>query len=330
VSEAIPLPQPLVPRVSVVIPTWNGRELLLHALEALERQDYRDYEVVVVDNASSDGTVEAVRARHPATRLIVLPTNVGFAAGVNAGITGSRSEIVVLLNNDTEVEPGWLSALVEAFDRHPEVGICASKVLMFDDRARIDSAGDQLGLFPSQIGHGALDSDRFAEEREILSACAAAAAYRRAVFDTVGLFDERFFAYVEDVDLGVRAQLAGFRCLFVPGARVYHHASATSNRIPERKFQLIYRNSLIVFFQYMPLPRLLAFTPAMLAWPLVQSLASGHSVRTWWSIVRGVVGESRAILARRRQVFGGRRISRREFAAKLAPPFTRQPRIPSP
>jgi GT2 family glycosyltransferase len=317
-----------MPRVSVVIPTWNGRDMLLHALGALDRQDYRDFEVVVVDNASTDGTVAAVQEKHPAVRLIVLPTNVGFAAGVNAGIVASGSELVVLLNNDTEVEPGWLSALVDAFDRHPEVGMCASKVLLFHDRTRLDSAGDQLGLFPSQIGHGALDSPRFDQEREILSACAAAAAYRRSVFDTVGLFDERFFAYVEDVDLGVRAQLAGFRCLFVPGARVYHHASATSNRLPERKFQLIYRNSLIVFFQYMPRLRLLAFAPVMLTWPLIQSLTRGYSLKTWWWIVRGVMAEARGILARRSEVYRGARISRREFAAKLASPLARQARSP--
>jgi GT2 family glycosyltransferase len=318
------LPGEAPPRASVVIPTWNGRDLLLHALAALERQTFGDFEVVVVDNASTDGTAEAVRARHSHVRIVALPQNVGFAAGVNRGIEASRGEVVVLLNNDTEAAPGWLAALVEAMDADPSLGSAASKVMMYHDRTRVDSAGDRVGLFASQVANGMVDGPALSVPRPVLSACAAAAAYRREVFDAVGLFDESFFAYFEDVDLGLRARIAGFGCTFVPGAVVYHHASATSNRMPARKFHLVRRNALHLFVRYAPLPRLLLFGPAMLLWPVIRAPAEGQTFAAGFRVLADFSRGLGRSLRLRRDVWRRARITRRQFARLLSPPLTRQ------
>jgi GT2 family glycosyltransferase len=318
-----------MPRVSVVIPTWNGRELLAEALRSLDAQTFADFEAIVVDNGSTDGTAEMVSGWHRPTRLVRLETNHGFAEATNLGIRASVGEIVVLMNNDAMADDRWLASLVAALDANPHVGSCASRMLMYRDRDRIDSAGDQLGIFASQIGHGQLDGPAFSEPRRVLSACAGAAAYRRSMLDEVGLLDERFFAYLEDVDLGIRATLAGWGCLYVPDAVVYHYGSATSNKIPERKFLLLMRNSLYIFFQYMPLGRLVLWGLPVLLWPVVRArivgVRYGLGLRCVWEFLRDLP----AVIRRRREVFRGRRISRGEFRALLVGPLVRQPSRPS-
>lgn len=279
-----------------------------------------------MDNGSTDGTAELLARDYPQVRLLSFPENRGFAAAVNAGIRASRSEIVILMNNDTEADPGWIEALVRALDSHGDVGSCASKVLDFHDRTRIDSAGDRLGLIASQIGHGQTDGPPFAYPRHVLSACAGAAAYRRSALAEVGLFDERFESYLEDVDLGIRAQLAGYRCLYVPDAVIYHRGSATARRMPERKFYLLLRNSLFLFFQYMPLARLVIFGPLMLVAPLYIAIRERVPLRVGVSSLRDFLRNRRAVLARRRQVARTRRIPLSEFRRLLSSPLARQPR----
>ncbi|MBI4541227.1 MAG: glycosyltransferase family 2 protein [Gemmatimonadetes bacterium] len=313
-------------RVSVVIPTWNGAPMLTHALDSLARQTWSDFEIIVVDNGSSDGTAELVARQYPHVGLVHFRENRGFAAAVNAGIRESRGEIVVLMNNDTEADARWLEALARALEAHPEVGSCASKVLDFHDRARIDSAGDRLGLIASQIGHGERDGPAFACPRYVLSACAGAAAYRRRMLATLGLFDERFESYLEDVDLGVRAQLRGYRCLYVPDAVIFHRGSATARRMPERKFYLLLRNSLFLFFQYMPPLRLAVFGPLMLVAPLYVAVRERVPLRVGARSLRDFLRDLPAVLERRREAARSRRISGSEFRRLLASPLARQPR----
>jgi len=315
-----------MPRVSVIIPTWNGWALLEPALESLERQTYRDFEVIVVDNGSTDGTEEHLARRFPDVRLIRFPENRGFAPAVNAGISEGRGEFIVLMNNDTEAEPGWIGALVRALDEHPEVGSCASRMLDFYDRSRIDAAGDRLGIMASQIGHGMPDGPEFDVPRYVLSACAGASAYRRSALDDVGLFDERFFAYMEDVDLGVRLQFAGYRCLYVPDAVIYHKGSATASRIAGRRFYLLMRNSLFVFFQYMPLRRLLLWGPAILAVPVLLSVLRRQPLHLAFRALADFVRDLPTVIRRRRQVIRNRRIPWSEFRSLLAGPFALQGR----
>jgi len=315
-----------VARVSVVIPTWNGADLLAHALRSLAGQSFRDFDVVVVDNASTDGTLTMLAHDHPRVHVVRMNENVGFAAAVNAGIRATNTEIVALLNNDTEAHPDWLASLVRTLDDDAEVGSCASKMLDFHDRTRIDSAGDRLGIFASQRGHGEADGPDFAEPVDVLSASAGAAAYRRSLFDEVGPFDERYFAYFEDVDLGVRARLAGWRCRYVPDAVVYHVGSASSRRMSERAFYLRSRNAMILGFQYLPARRLLLFGPLLALWPFVRAAADGQRLSTAWRALAAAWRQRHAIGARRRATLGRARKRPRAYRAYrkiLARPLSR-------
>jgi hypothetical protein len=184
--------------VSVVIPTWNGRALLDVALASLERQTLAADEVIVVDNGSSDGTVEHVRSRWPSVTLVALPTNTGFAAAANRGIDRASGEVVALINNDIELHPDFLRELVGALEVDPGVASAAAKMLRFDDRAVIDAAGDTLRWsgIALQRGQGEADHGQYDAPGRVFSACAGAAAYRRSAFEEVGSFDEAFFAYL--------------------------------------------------------------------------------------------------------------------------------------
>lgn len=310
------------PRASIIIPTWNGRDLLLHAMRSLSSQSWRDFETVVVDNGSTDDTVARLRVEHPDARIVQLPSNQGFAAAVNAGIRAAAGDIIVLMNNDTEAAPGWLRALVTALDENREVAVCASRMIDFHDRTRIDSAGVQLGLFASNMGHGQVDGPQFARQRDVFGACAGAAAYRRSVLDQVGLFDESFFAYFEDVDLAARIQLAGHRCLYVPDAVIYHHGSATGDRMAGTKFYLLMRNALTLFFRYAP-PRRLLWGPVVLAWPFVRAILDRQPPRLALRAVRHFLRNVPDTLARRRHIKATRSIGNSDFNRRLASPLTR-------
>ncbi len=267
------------PRVSVVIPTWNGRDLLRAALASLRAQTWRDFETVVVDNGSSDGTDVMLRAEFPEVRVVSFPENRGFAVAVNAGVGAARGRYLMLLNNDAEAEPAWLEAMVRVLDARAEIGSVACKMLTARDPLVVDSAGAAMGLFAHDIGRGERDGPKFGVGREILCACAGAAAYRRELFDEVGVFDEAFFAWFEDVELGIRAQLAGFRCWFEPTARVRHHAHASAGKLNTPKAVFSVRNSLLLFLQTMPLRRLVPCAPMLVVWPFLDPIFSGRPLR---------------------------------------------------
>jgi GT2 family glycosyltransferase len=251
-------------RVTVVIPNWNGERFLRLCLDSLRRQTFPDFETVVVDNGSSDGSLSLVKRDFPEVRALALGKNRGFSAAANAGIEASTTEYVALLNNDTEVDPGWLQALFRAADEHPEAGLFASKLVDFYDRRVLDGAGDALRLsgLPYRLGHGEVDRGQFDHPGYVFSACAAAAMYRREMLDDVGLFDEDFVSYCEDGDLSFRAQLAGYRCLYVPDALVYHMGSASTGKRSATATWLGTRNSLSLLVKNLPLsavPHVLPF-----------------------------------------------------------------------
>jgi GT2 family glycosyltransferase len=218
-------------RASVIIPSGNGRRHLPVCLAALRRQSFDDFEVILVDNNSSDDSVAFVDQEFPEVRVLPLPYNGVFAGAVNAGIRRSRGEVIVLLNNDTEVEPEWLAELVGALEREPEASMAASKMLLFDKRDTLHSAGDFYGLdgVPGSRGVWRRDEGQYDQDRWVFGACGGAAAYRRSMLRDVGLFDEDLVAYCEDVDLNLRARLRGHACVFAPRARVYHRLSATGS-----------------------------------------------------------------------------------------------------
>ncbi len=227
--------------VTVVIPNWNGRLMLQTCLAALGAQTLRDRDVIVVDNGSEDGSVAWLRKRHPSVRVIENAQNMGFAAPVNQGILASDSRYVAVLNNDTEPSPEWLAALVQAAERDARVGMCASRMMFADQPTTINSTGisvDRVAIAWDRRG-GETEDGRETESVEVFGACAGAALYRREMLQEVGLFDEEFFAYMEDVDLAWRARRLGWRCLYVPAARVLHRHSATGQEgSPFKSFHL--------------------------------------------------------------------------------------------
>lgn len=226
--SALP-PEPHSPRVSIIIPNWNGLALLRPCLDALRRQTYADHEVIVVDNASSDGSVAALRDEYPEARVLALETNRGFAGGCNAGIRAARGEFIVTTNNDTEAAPGWLAALVSALDRHPDAGSAAARIMLHDRRDTLNSAGDLYRRDGTPDSRGVWQPYGPPYDREcyVFGGCGGATMYRRAMLERIGAFEETFFMYCEDVDLSWRAQLAGWKCVYVPDAVIYHRLSAT-------------------------------------------------------------------------------------------------------
>ena len=251
--------------VTVVIPNWNGTRFLKLCLSSLRHQSFKDFKTIVVDNGSEDGSLDFVAENHPEVRTISLGENRGFAAAVNAGIEASATEFVALLNNDTEQDPGWLEALVRAANARPECALFASRLVDFHDRGVLDGAGDAMRLsgLPYRLGHGERDNGQFDTPCYIFGACAAAALYRKSLFEEVGLFDEDFVSYCEDGDLSFRAQLAGHRCFYVPDAVVYHMGSAsTGGKRSPTATRLGTRNSLSLLVKDLPLstvPHILPF-----------------------------------------------------------------------
>jgi len=215
--------------VSIVIVNWNGARHLPVCLNALRQQTFRDFEVTLVDNHSHDNSLELLARDYPEVNVIALKENRGFAGGTNVGVKAAQGEFVVLLNNDTEVDPHWLEEIIAAFERHPEAGLAASKMKLFDQRAKFHTAGDYYRLdgIPGNRGVWEIDRGQYDREEYVFSACGGSAAYRRSMLDQIGLLDEDFFYSCEDIDLAWRAQLAGWRCVYVPQAMVFHKLSAT-------------------------------------------------------------------------------------------------------
>jgi len=219
--------------ISVIIPNWNGTTLLPGCLDSLRTQTHPDYEVILVDNASTDDSVEMIRREYPEVRVLELARNLGLTGGVNAGIAIARGEIIALLNNDAEAAPAWLIELEAALARHPEAGSVASKMLLYDHPKTINSAGDfyRTDGIPGNRGVWQQDDGEFDQEDLVFGGCGGAVAYRRTMLEQIGLFDEDLFMYCEDVDLSWRAQLAGWGCVYAPLAVVHHRLSATGGGV---------------------------------------------------------------------------------------------------
>lgn len=253
------------PKVTVVIPVWNGAAWLAACLDALAAQSFLNFAVIVVDNGSTDNS-RALVARHaPQATLIAWERNRGFAAAVNAGIHASHTEYVALLNVDTLPRPDWLANLVQAMDKSaPDVGALASKMLSMADPAVIDDCGDSLSWqgAAAKRGHGQ-GAAEFEEAGEIFSPCAGAALYRKSFLDELGGFDERFFAYLEDVDLGLRGRLRGYRYLFVPSAEVLHQGHGSG--LPQARYvRLMTRNRIILLLKNLPVRLLIRHAASLL------------------------------------------------------------------
>ena len=275
-------------RVAVVIPSWNGRELLAGVLPTLATQTYRDVRTLVVDNGSADGSVEWLAREWPDVEVLALERNIGFAPAVNLGVEAAREEeYVALLNNDMELDPGWLQALVRALDGDPQAGSASPRQRSAGDRARLDGAGDAIAWTGgvTRRGIGEPDTGQYPAGR-VFSACGGAALYRRSALRLVGPFDASFFAYLEDVDWGFRAQLAGLPAVYVPDSLVYHAGGATLRRTPARERYLVARNHVAFLLKNFPARWLVRFAP-LIAAELARTLLSAARAGQARAVLRG-------------------------------------------
>jgi len=255
--------------VSVIIPNWNGKRFLSACLDSLACQTYKALEVVVVDNGSVDDSVAFLKGHYNWVRLLCFDYNRGFSVAVNQGIKVCNGKFVALLNNDTVVDSGWIEELVRTLYAHPEAVSIASKMLSYDDKTIIDGAGDgyRRGGLPGRIGHKEIDVGQFDQPRYVFGACGGAAIYRRELFDEIGLFDEDYFAYLEDVDLAFRAQIAGYKCYYAPKAVVYHlGCGTTGGGYSPMVVKLSAQNNINTIVKNIPVPLLFKFLPEIFYW----------------------------------------------------------------
>jgi len=310
----------ICPRVRVVVVNWNSRDLLSACLASLHRQTYTDFQVIVVDNGSSDGSVDFVREHFQHTDFIGLPENQGFSRASNAGIERARAEYIAMLNNDAEADPEWLGELVAALQANPEVDFCASKMVLHRQRDLADACGDFYTVegIPGKIGH-LEPADWHNKPREVFGACAGAAIYRLSILEELGGFDEDFFIVYEDSDLSFRAQLMGYRCLYVPSAVVYHHLSATIGQESDTAAYYAQRNMEFVFFKNMPTALLLKYLPLHLIadlFLLVRYLRKGQA-RMYLKAKLDAMAMLQGMLRKRRQIQRARRVTATEIERLL-------------
>lgn len=293
-------------KFSVVIPNWNGRRFLAACLKSLQQQTYSDIEIIVVDNASDDGSQALIRKRFPQVQLITLPENRGFTGACNIGMQAANGDIIALLNNDTEVDGNWVKEIVEGFCSDQAVGMVASKMLLFDKRDHFHTAGDTFGIDGSAGNRGAWERDvgQYDRVEYVFGACGGAAAYRKSMLDDIGLLDDDFFFLLEDIDLAWRAQLAGYKALYVPSARVYHHLSASGGGVTASYYDG--RNSIWVLVKNMPGALIRKYAArilgrqASLAWQALQAWRGAEARARLRGTVRGLLTVGSAIRKRRR------------------------------
>ncbi|MFH1090823.1 MAG: glycosyltransferase family 2 protein [Pseudomonadota bacterium] len=242
--------------ISVVIPNYNGGEVLPRCLGALQGQTIKNVEVILVDNGSADDSLETARRLWPGIKVISFSQNRGFAAAVNAGIKAAAGRYVALLNNDVEPEPEWLAELCRELDKHPGAFGVGSKLLLDPERDRINVVGIKLKPYAesSSIGSGQKDRGQFDRPGEVFGISAGAALFRREVFEEVGLFDEDFFAYLEDVDLCFRARLLGYSFRYAPSARAYHLKGWTTRNKMNKAFEIRQNARNTLYYQVKNIP----------------------------------------------------------------------------
>ncbi len=286
---------------------YDGRPLLEVVLPSLAAQTYRPLEMLVVDNGSHDDSCSYLAERWPNVGVLSLPENVGVAAALNRGLHAAEGEYVALLNNDLELEPDCLAALVAALERDPQAGVACGKLLDFHHRELLDGAGDLYtwGGEANRRGQGLPDAGQYDQPQEIFSACGAAAVYRRAALEQVGVLDERLFANYEDVDWCFRAQLAGWGCRYVPSAVAYHMGSATLGK-GASDFALYHnwRNAIWVVAKNYPTAALVRHAPD-LAFVQLRNLAIAlrrGRLRLWLKVWRDALAGMPAVLRERRRV----------------------------
>jgi len=323
------------PAISVIILNLNGEKYLRDCLEALSSQTFRDFEVVVVDNGSEDGSLELLEKDFSWVRVIALDGNAGFARGNNVGFEASSSRYIATLNNDTVADSHWLAALYEAAEGDTGVGMVASKILLGREGDELDSAG--MLVYPDgmtrQRGRGERDRGQFDSTGEVLFPSACAALYRREMLEETGFFDEDFFSYCEDADLGLRGRLSGWKAVFAPKAVIRHLYSQTGGKYSGFKAYHVERNHFWVLIKNLPFSYICLF-PFYTAWRYiiqVYGLLTGRGSVARFAETAGAGGLARVVvrahrdalagmprtLRKRRDIWRRKRVDTRDYKAML-------------
>lgn len=267
--------------VSVIIPNFNGIAFLDTVLNSLEGQSMNDFEVILVDNGSTDGSCSFTAANYPWVHILELPDNFGFCRAVNEGIRASKAPYVLLLNNDTEVTENFVEEMLAAIKRHRKAFSCGARMVQYHDRDRLDDAGNYYCALGWSFARGrGRDIHTFEKEEKVFAACAGAAIYRKKILEQIGLFDEEHFAYLEDVDIGYRARIYGYENWYAPEAVVYHVGSGTSgSRYNQFKTRYSSRNNVYLVYKNMPFLQILLNLPF---------LAAGFAIKFLFFAVKGM------------------------------------------
>lgn len=260
--------------VSVVIPNFNGIAFLDSVLASLEGQTLSNFEVILVDNGSTDGSCSFVTANYPWVHLIELSENFGFCGAVNAGIRAAKAPYVLLLNNDTEVKEDFVEEMLAAIRRHKNAFSCGARMVQYHDRDRLDDVGNYYCALGWSFARGrGKDIHAYETEDKIFSACAGAAIYRKKIVEKIGYFDEEHFAYLEDTDIGYRARIYGYENWYAPKAIVYHVGSGTSgSRYNQFKTRYSSRNNIYLIYKNMPLLQIILNLPFLAVGFLIKFL----------------------------------------------------------
>ena len=260
--------------VSVVIPNFNGIAFLDSVLASLEGQTLSNFEVILVDNGSTDGSCSFVTANYPWVHLIELSENFGFCGAVNAGIRAAKAPYVLLLNNDTEVKEDFVEEMLAAIRRHKNAFSCGARMVQYHDRDRLDDVGNYYCALGWAFARGrGKDIHAYETEDKIFSACAGAAIYRKKIIEKIGYFDEEHFAYLEDTDIGYRARIYGYENWYAPKAIVYHVGSGTSgSRYNQFKTRYSSRNNIYLIYKNMPLLQIILNLPFLAVGFLIKFL----------------------------------------------------------
>ena len=260
---------------TVIIPNFNGMKFIENCMKAMEKETSTSYHICVVDNGSTDGSKEWVEKNCPQVQLIDLGENTGFCGAVNAGIKAAKTPYVILLNNDTEVEYGFVKALEDALESEKKSFSVSAKMVDLYNKEVLDGAGDlycALG-WAFALGKGKNVKDNYTKPQEIFSACGGAVIYKKEVLDYLGGFDQNHFAYLEDCDVGYRAQIFGYRNYYTPHAVVYHAGSGVSgSRHNEFKVTLSSKNSVYLIYKNMPVVQVILNLPFLIPGFLVKYL----------------------------------------------------------
>lgn len=263
-------------KVTVVIPNYNGIKYIRGCMDSLltQKEEGIDFHVVVVDNASKDGSLEVLKKEYPQIQLIALEENTGFCHAVNVGIEASQTPYVILLNNDTVVKPGFVKELVQTIDADEKIFSVSSMMLSMQNEEIIDDAGDGYSLLGWAYSRGkGKQASKYEKPAEVFAACGGAAIYRKSILEKIGYFDENHFAYLEDIDIGYRARIYGYKNLYEPAAKVIHAGSATSgSRYNEFKTKLASANNAYLIGKNMPFLQILFNFPFLLVGFLVKAL----------------------------------------------------------